>query len=282
MLNCFCLDLRIALLLCTGGACNHSVIHSASRTKPPARSVCVCLGVCASVCLVCLPVLFGQDTRKNTRTMSIVCLGRSGCLSVCLPAWLAGCLAGWLVCLSVSVGLSVSVCLSVSVSVCLGLDLSGSVSVCLCLSGSVWVCLSVSVCLCLCLCVKNHMRSFPPKKHQKPHAQYHSPHPVGLGTRPNTEHIHDINRTVSRGLPRRLRCLRCPPNTSTISIVQYPTVCLDVCAFCDVRNALSPGRHNRHRISIAQRPSASRDVCDVNYAIWPDRHNRHHQRLVQF
>ena len=53
--------------------------------------------------------LFGQDARKNTRTMSIVCLGRSGCLSACLPGWLAG----W----------SVSVCLSVS----------------LCLSGPVWV-----------------------------------------------------------------------------------------------------------------------------------------------
>ena len=37
----------------------------------------------------------------------------------------------------------------------------------------------------------------------------HSPHPVGLGTR---------------------------PNTSTISIVQCPTVCLDVCDFCDVHN----------------------------------------------
>ena len=100
--------------------------------------------------------LFGQDTRKNTRTMSIVCLGRSGCLSVWLSACLAGWLAGWLVCLSVSVW------------VCLGLDLSGSVwvwsvSVCLGLSGSVWVCLSVSVCLCLCLGVKNHMRLFPPK-----------------------------------------------------------------------------------------------------------------------
>ena len=37
----------------------------------------------------------------------------------------------------------------------------------------------------------------------------HSPHPVGLGTR---------------------------PNTSMISIVQCPTVCLDVCDFCDVHN----------------------------------------------
>ena len=68
-----------------------------------------------------------------------------------------------------------------------------------------------------------HMRLFPPN----PHAQYHSPHPVGLGTR---------------------------PNTSTISIVQCPAVCLNVCNFCDVYNAVSPGRHNRHRISIVQRP----------------------------
>ena len=80
----------------------------------------------------------------------------------------------------------------------------------------------------------------PRKKHQKPHAQYHSPHPVGLGTR---------------------------PNTSTISIVQCPAVCLDVCNFCDVHNAVSPGRRNRHRISIVQCPLACRDVCDVNNAI---------------
>ena len=173
--------------------------------------------------------------------MSIVCLGRSGCLSVCLSVCLPAWLAGWLA------GLSLCVCLSLclsgcrSVWVCLGL-------VCLCLSGS--VCLSLS----LSLCQKPHA-IVPPKKHQKPHAQYHSPHPVGLGTR---------------------------PNTSTISIVQYPTVCLDVCDFCDVRNALSPSRHTRHRVSIVQCTLASRDVCDVKYAIWPDQHSRHHQRLVQF
>ena len=49
--------------------------------------------------------------------------------------------------------------------------------------------------------------AYPLKKHQKPQAQCHSPHPVGLGAR---------------------------PNTSTISIVQCPTFCL--CDFCDVHN----------------------------------------------
>ena len=142
--------------------------------------------------------LFRQDTRKNTRAMSIVCLGPSVCLSVWLSVWLASiwrsvclsvCLAGrvarvagWrlslCVCLSVSVWVClglVCLCLSGSVSVCLGLFLSVwvylSVFVCLCLSLSVcvWVCLSVSVCLCLCLSVsvclslslcENNMRLF--------------------------------------------------------------------------------------------------------------------------
>ena len=63
--------------------------------------------------------------------------------------------------------------------------------------------------------IKNIKSSIvPPQTHQKPPAQYHSPHPVGLGTR---------------------------PNTSTISIVQCPAVCLDVCDFCDVHNSPPAG-----------------------------------------
>ena len=186
--TCFCHALSIdgtGLVLERKAQCEKSWLFTALR---PARSVHVCLGVCASVweCVrlfvsVCLPVLFGQDTRKNTRTMSIVCLGRCGCLSVCLPA-------GWLVCLSVSVGLSVSVCLSVWV--CLGVDLSGSV----------WVwSVSVSVSKATCDC---------PQKTSKTTCSI--PFTSSSRTGHTTEHIHDINRTVSHGLPRRLRFLRCP------------------------------------------------------------------------
>ena len=90
---------------------------------------------------VSLPVLVGQDTRKNARSRSVwvsVCL--SACLPACLPGWLAGWLAGWSVSLCLSLGLSGSR----SVWVCLGL-------VCLCLSLSVWVCLGLSGSVCLCL-----------------------------------------------------------------------------------------------------------------------------------
>ena len=42
------------------------------------------------------------------------------------------------------------------------------------------------------------------------HTASRSKPPAQIATCAQTEHIHDINRTVSRGLPRRLRFLRCP------------------------------------------------------------------------
>ena len=216
-------------------------IHSASRTKPPARSVCVCLGVCAFVCLG-LSACLVRAGHTEEHTHDVNSLSRSVwvsvCLSVCLPGWLAGCwLAGWLagwLCLSVFV----SVCLSGSVWVCLGLDLSGSG-----LSLSVSVSVSKNTCDC------------SPQKTSKTTCSI--PFTSSSRTGHTTEHIHDINRTVSRGLPRRLRFLRCPK--------------------CSL-----PGRHNRHRMYIVQCPLACRDVCDVNNAICPSLHNLHRQRLVQF
>ena len=69
------------------------------------------------------------------------------CMSLCLPAWVAGCLSGCLSVLSVLSVLPVLSALSVCVSVCLSL----SVSLCLSLSLSLSVCLSLSASLCLSL-----------------------------------------------------------------------------------------------------------------------------------